>query len=70
MTIPKTTAVTITDSDDENHGETAFVHRLPGETTASGDYVPDGWYELALDPHTHGFGTELYREENVEICGC
>jgi hypothetical protein len=68
--LPIHCSVRITNEDDDLHGQVGFIHTQPGDETIDGVIVPEGWYELALDPWENGFSTELYREENIEICGC
>jgi hypothetical protein len=68
--LPEACSVRITDEDDELHGQVAFIQNQPGDDRMNGETVPDGWYEVVLDPWGHGYRLELYREENIEVCGC
>jgi len=69
---PTEMAVTIVDDDHDLTGITAFIlnNKNDGETR-DGTPIPDGWVEVIFDPmDVHGYQTELFREEDLEICGC
>jgi hypothetical protein len=68
--LPKHCSVRITKTGDDQEGAVAFIMTQPGETTYDGVCVPEEWYEVALDPWGNGFEKELYRAENIEVCGC
>jgi hypothetical protein len=68
--LPEQCAVRIVEPSDEFYGEIAFINTQPQDTTQSGFFVPEGWYEVVLDPFAGGWKKELYREENLELCGC
>jgi hypothetical protein len=68
--LPLNCAVRIVNEGDNLNGEVAFIHKQPGDESVTGDSIPEGWYEVVLDPWGNGFQKTLYREENIEVCGC
>jgi hypothetical protein len=69
---PNEMAVKITDTDHDLHGITGFILNNPNDgETHDGARIPDGWVEVIFDPmDTHGYQTELFRENNLDVCGC
>lgn len=70
MALPENTTVRVTDEDDDMHGKAVAVYNTAGDTDQSGDTIPDGWVEVVWEPELCNLQFELYREENLEICGC
>lgn len=69
---PEKMAVRVTDESHSLAGLTGFILRNAKADESSDGYpIPDGWVELVFDPmDTNGYHTELFREENIDVCGC
>lgn len=69
--LPKNTAVRPKDKTHEYAEYSGFIFNVEGDESTRGDVIPDGWCEVVWDPmDTDGYYSELFRVENLVICGC
>lgn len=68
--LPTHTAVKVDDPESEHHGATMFIYKNAGDEDQFGDEIPEGWVEVIYKPSNLVIERELFRDENLVICGC